>query len=154
MGPLNLTLQNCALSRTKLADNGIEAHMRRCNGMPFVYSKAEEFDISSSLGIEGNEHEEIEATIPLGTLLTAIPLTRSTNVSRGHDIDDFDDLLSSVEPVEQREATIVNLEDVVETSAPSTTPLIAIAFIEHYRDSIKLVMTPIKKQITRATWCD
>jgi hypothetical protein len=122
--------------------------------MSFVHSKAEEFDISSSLGIEGNEHEDIEATIPSGTLLTAIPLTRSTNVSRGHDIDDFDDLLSSVEPVEQREATIVNLEDVVETSAPSTTPLIAIAFIEHYRDSIKLVMTPIKKQITRATWCD
>ena len=143
MGPLNLTLQNCALSRTKLADNGIEAHMRRCNGMPFVYSKAEEFDISSSLGIEGNEHEEIEATIPLGTLLTAIPLTRSTHVSRGHDVDDFDDLLSSLEPVEQREATIMNLEDGVETSTPSTILLISNAFIEQCRESIKPVMTLI-----------
>jgi len=111
--------------------------------MSFVRSKAEEFDISSSPGIEGNEHEDIEATIPSGTLLTAIPLTRSTNVSRGHGIDDFGNLLSSVEPVEQREATIVILEDGVETATPSTTHLIANALIEQYRDNFKPITTLI-----------
>ena len=78
--------------------------------MSFVRSKAEEFNISSSLGIEGNNHENIEATIPSMALLNAILLTRPTYISRGHDIDHFDDLLSSVEPVTQHEATVANLE--------------------------------------------
>ena len=120
MGPISLALQNCALSRSKLADDAMEAHMRRCNGMSYVRSKAEEFDIASSVGIEGNENEDIEATVPL----TAIPLTRPTNLSRGHDIEDFDEVISSVEPVEQRYAIIANLEDEVATPSPSTTPRI------------------------------
>ena len=115
--------------------------------MSSVRSKAEEFDIASSLGIEGNENEDIEATVPL----SAIPLTRPTNLSRGHDIEDFDDLFSSVEPVEQRDANIANLEDVVGTPSPSTAPRIANAFIDQYRDNIKPVMSLIEKQITRAT---
>ena len=82
--------------------------------------------------------------------MTAIPLTRPTNLSRGHDIEDFDDLLSSVEPVEQRDATIANLEDEMGTPSPSTTLRIANAFIDQYQDIIKLVMSLIKKQITRS----
>jgi len=33
MGPINLALQHCALFHTKLADDAMEAYMRRCNEM-------------------------------------------------------------------------------------------------------------------------
>ncbi len=43
MGPINLALQNCALLRTKMRDDAMELHMKRCSGTSAVRVKAQEF---------------------------------------------------------------------------------------------------------------
>ena len=87
--PINLALQNYALSRTKLKEDTMEVHMRRCNGMSSVRTKAEEFTVTASV-VANVDQEQAP--------LTGTPRLRSTReeVSREPDLQDSDMLGSPV----------------------------------------------------------
>jgi len=120
----------------------MEARMRRCNGMSSVRSNAEEFTIYFLRGIDGNEAHGLANDGETSALRVL-----------EDNIDDFNALLSSVEPFEEREATIASLDERVLNPTPPTTHSSSNAFIDQYRDSIKSVITLIEKQITQVTWC-
>jgi hypothetical protein len=54
MVPINLTLQNWALSRKNLRMDAIEVHAGRCNGMSSVRTKAEDLAFLAPYAIEVN----------------------------------------------------------------------------------------------------
>jgi hypothetical protein len=52
--PINLTLQSLALSRINLREDAMEVHTRRCNGMSFMRTKAEDLTFLAPYVIEIN----------------------------------------------------------------------------------------------------